>query len=245
MITTKQKVLLGALVPLGAAVWVPQLMARMESDSSASIEAEADLELDVMEPVAGGFDDGLGLEEGAVAGDGSSDAPSTEASAALRGPDDTLAAILDTLQRSEAFGAPAPQRGGGGLVALAREIEAAESEDAELYSSPMVDFVDDHPLRGTVTGAVTRFALFGNYRIAEGEMLPGTSARLASVTRGEVKIEESGVSLEVALPPLATDPSRARSATSSDGSVGFTPRDEALEELAGATQDGAAASQPS
>ncbi|MEO0660887.1 MAG: hypothetical protein AAFZ87_05060, partial [Planctomycetota bacterium] len=149
MITTKQKVLLGALVPLGAAVWVPQLMARMESDSSASIEAEADLELDVMEPVAGGFDDGLDVDGGALgAADpgGSGGAPSTVSSEPLRGPDDTLAAILDTLQRSEAFGAPAPQRGGGGLVALAREIEAAESDDAELYSSPMVDFVDDHPL---------------------------------------------------------------------------------------------------
>ncbi|MEL6905400.1 MAG: hypothetical protein AAFP22_08350, partial [Planctomycetota bacterium] len=69
MITTKQKVLLGALVPLGAAVWVPQLMARMESDSSASIEAEADLE-PVVEAAGNGLhhvelEVGLGLDRSA------------------------------------------------------------------------------------------------------------------------------------------------------------------------------------
>lgn len=235
MITKKQKWLLGGLVPLCGAIWVPQFIGGGgRGDTSAQLAIDGPTEAEMVEMnggagpgFEGGFDGGgsasptarpsataahdvpLGGPDATVGG---------TASRAVAGPESTALAVLNALRSAEAFGAPgakdaphrssdprAPRPGGDAEV------------DADTTNA-MLAFVAKNPLRGTLTGAKRRVALLGSYRLEAGARVPGTSATVTSIERGLVTLDDGEMSIELDLPPLETDPARARRRAAGDGS---------------------------
>lgn len=206
MISTKQKWLLGGLVPLCGAIWLPQILGTAGAGTSAQVGIEGPDEAEMMASM--GAPTGTGAS-GAMAGGSPSrgGAPAAaggrapEAASTLGGPDAALQAVVAALGDAEAFGIAAgltpPEDGEPDRAIGARSA-------ADPVHSPMLAFVESHPLRGTITGSATRLAIFGEHSVTEGSRIPGTSATLARVTRGGVTVDEGGISLEIELPPLKT-----------------------------------------
>ncbi len=244
MITTKQKCALGGLLAMSAAVWTPQLLARMNDDTSASVapdgpdEAEMaaiDAEFDLM--MAGdsgmdGFSDGpLQAPSAAMPTradvDGSSGgSPLDPVAGGLVGPDALLASIAAALGQGSTFGGGT----GPGVLRDSRVGRSwpgatpAQSEEDAANTSATLVFLRTHPLRGTFVTESRAFAIFGAHRLAPGDSLPGTAASVVSVGRSRVVVEEAGMSVEVELPPLQTSEARMSAQAAQRGAGGLQDR---------------------
>ena len=215
--TPKQKWTIACLVPVCLGVWVPQFFGDSETSGQVSLEGPTEAELlavDAMpgepgapEPAQGGGrprtggDGSVGTSmQGDPAGDGTNSVQ--DRSRGL-----LVADVLKTLGASEAFRVPGSKS--DAVVQGINSEEVAEPDVFTEFDSLMVNFVEEHPLRGTMAGETMRFAVFGSYRVAEGDLLPGTGALVAEIFRTGVRIEEAGLSLEVTLPPLQTRPANS------------------------------------
>ncbi len=231
MMTPKQKWTIAGLVPVCLAVWVPQLLNSGTTSGQVSLDGPAESEIMPGETMPGVSGAGAPHQSG-----GQGPAPSPGGGSQPSGPGDKaggdagtdrsrgmlVADVLKTLGASEAFRVPGSRS--DAVVQGIANGETGEEEGAGEFSSsaqlvsPMVSFVEDHPLRGTMAGETTRFAVFGSHRVREGELLPGTGAVVAEIRRTGVRIEEAGMTLEVSLPPLQTRPRSASTQETGQGS---------------------------
>lgn len=240
MITAKQKWILCGLVPLSGAVWAPQIAARFaggEEKAQVSIDGPTESEMIEMgdgfagmvagdQPVTGGQGAQArsrttprdpGPESGPQ---GEGEAGGVTSSVSVEGPDSVALSVLKALQSADAFGGAAQaQRGRQASAVSSSQEQGTEVRDLDEAAEPtanrMVVFVQDNPLRGTLTGANRKVALLGSYRLETGMAVPGTSATVVSIERGRVVLEEAGMTIEIEMPPLRADATRARTQSAS------------------------------
>lgn len=242
MITTKQKIALGALFPVAAAVWGPQALEMVqgeETKSQVGVDAPS-VHVDGGAPMGaygpdGGADPGampgapvgpgpgadptmgtdmsmdMGMDMGgpsAPTGAGSSPTASGDVGDPSAVLDDVLKALrgADAFRAGPAFDAGTPTFNAGQPGSGTQYTRS----DRQPTATPIDAFLSANPLRGTLTGTDDRYALLGSHRLHEGDPIPGTFAVLTSVKRGHVVLTIGEETVELDLPPLRADPSRAR-----------------------------------
>lgn len=224
MMTPKQKWTIAGLVPVCLAVWVPQFLNSNETSGQVSVDGEMGAEMMADESMAGDMahDDETvsgSMSTGGGRASSSSSSGTSQAATGGAGPSGVrdrsrgllVADVLKTLGASEAFRVPGSTSDAlvNGLnPSGSSEFEGLNDDEPQVVS-PMVSFVEENPLRGTMAGATMRFAVFGSYRVSEGDLLPGTGAMVTEIKRTGVVIQEAGMSLEVTLPPLQARPMTA------------------------------------
>ena len=230
MMTKKQMWMLGGLIPLCGAIWVPRFIGGSGgAETSAQVAIDGPTEAEMMEmggSAHGGFDGGMAgapavrpdTTMGGREGGGSTAAPENlgaTSNADVLGPETTALSVLNALRSAEAFGVSAVRRDpdrtseSNASQPMGSRGDQAGVAPAETTNA-MLAFVADNPLRGTLTGDERRVALLGSYRLEIGAKVPGTSAVVASVERGVVTLDDGEISIELELPPLKADPTRAR-----------------------------------
>lgn len=244
MITTKQKIALGALFPVAAAVWGPQVLEMVqgeETKSQVSVDGTPSVYVDGgnVHPMGGppmgpdpgmdramGMDPGMGMDPamgmgGAAPSDPMAAGGSTS-SAELGNPSAVLDDVLQALRGADAFRA-GPSFEASTPAFSASQMTSSMSSTGQVgfgahpSGTPLQVFLAENPLRATLTGGATSYALMGSHQLEEGEAIPGTDAVLSSVTRGHVVVTVGDQEVGLDLPPLRADASRARARTRSDG----------------------------
>lgn len=194
MITHKQKLALGGLVTLSAAIWTPQVLQRFASDegTKASVSSGPD-ESEMIDIDRGG-------SAGSPMGAGLSVAPpmAMAGGTAPVGANAIVSEVLRTLRQSEAFGVE------NKVVGTTAQIEFGEEVPEPEVLPELVAFVQENPLRGTIVGETYAVALIGKMRVRLGENVPGTGAFLTKVERGRATLNDGGLIIELELRPLET-----------------------------------------
>ncbi len=205
MITTKQKWILGGLVTLSASIWTPQVLQRVTGDARTQSSVEAGPAEDEMLSIEMGTTGG-GLPSmarpatstgGTTSGVQAARAPLPQGGAA--GSSAIVSEVLQTLRRTEAFGAAARP----GEPVVASTDDAVVTQEPEARPS-IFTFLESNPLRGTIVGEKVSVALIGKHRVRLGETVPGTGAVLTEIGRGRAKLEDGALSVELELKPLET-----------------------------------------
>lgn len=253
MMTPKQKWMMAGLVPVCLAVWVPQFLNTGQTSGQVSIDGDMDAEFMPDDSMTGDVGSGDASYGGLsnTSGGGRAASASGGTSEALAGRSESsglsdrsrgllVADVLKTLGASEAFRVPGSRSDAVVNGLLPGESTALEGSGVEPeLVSPMVSFVEEHPLRGTMAGETVRFAVFGSYRVAEGDLLPGTGAKVMEIKRTGVVIQEAGMSLEVTLPPLQTHPMSAPTQAGDAGVPDLSDPQAMLDNIASASSSDA------
>lgn len=204
MITTKQKWVLGGLVSLSAAIWAPQILGG-RSGTEAQVGLDGPTEAEMLEMDAE-FEEMFESE----ASDGEPQRRPERDPDAVDGPDEIVGSILGALGTSEVFSSQARHET---LQGLAADWARESGEAGVVVRTPLAAFLEDNPLRGTMTGATSKIAMLGSYSLREGDRLPGTEARIVEIRRYAIVVENEGARLDVALPPLRASERYARRRT--------------------------------
>ncbi|MFT5733713.1 MAG: hypothetical protein ACJA2W_002243 [Planctomycetota bacterium] len=221
MITHKQKLALGGLVTLSAAIWTPQVLQRFASDdgTKASVSSGPDesemIDIDrggsAGSPMGAGFSVAPPMAMAGVSGTGSlpsSGSAPLESTLDNRSPmaggtapvgaNAIVSEVLRTLRQSEAFGVE------NKVVGTTAQIEFGEEVPEPEVLPELVAFVQENPLRGTIVGETYAVALIGKMRVRLGENVPGTGAFLTKIERGRATLNDGGLIIELELRPLET-----------------------------------------
>lgn len=203
MITTKQKWTLGALVTLSAAIWLPQIVGSSGTEAQVGLDGPTEAEMLEMDAE---YEAMLAADEGDAGGPAPERVVRRDPES-VEGPDQIVGSILGALGTSDVFSRDARHRA---LEGLAADWARESGEAGATVRSPLTAFLEDNPLRGTMTSATSRTAMMGSYTLREGDRIPGTDARLVEIERNGVVVENDGARMDVALPPLRASERYAR-----------------------------------